>query len=499
MTPEGDFLLRRFSFGNAVNIRVFGQTAGPEPENCHKKPGKAIVKYQYRCFRARRDMKKIVFKFNKKQHILAVATGFFAALPVLCLPIGLREGMTPAMAVSHAYEAVFGKENNEDGEVVIEDWALVGDKNELISADSDYDIDDPGAVDPGEPPEPGEEPDSTKSTEVNGTLSYSDIPAFVVYQKYDNSNLPVELLDPEFFTEDNSVQYVRASQSILKKTPDMASTTITSLHVGQQLTRVGIGDTWSKVVTEKGAEGYVLTESIQDTMVTVKVDRVVWVDTGSLIIRKEPSASSEQIGIVNQDARLYASAIVGDKWYKVKTSSGKVGYVYKSYTTSMAPPTPTPTNTPKPKNTSNNSSSSKSSSSKTTTKYGNTKRLPKITGKNGQSIVNIAKSMLGVKYKFAGASSKGIDCSGLVMYCYAQVGVSVPHGATQIWKRSGVSVPRSQIKVGDVICYDYGSYCGHVAIYVGNGQVIHASSTRGKVCYGNLDMMKIKAIKRIIQ
>ena len=107
--------------------------------------------------------------------------------------------------------------------------------------------------------------------------------------------------------------------------------------------------------------------------------------------------------------------------------------------------------------------------------------------------------MLGVKYKFGGCSSKGIDCSGLVKYCYAQVGVNLPHGATQIWKKSGVSVPRSEIKKGDVICYDYGSYCGHVAIYVGNGQVIHASSTRGKVVYGKLDMMKIKAIKRIIQ
>lgn len=435
-------------------------------------------------------MKKIVFKYNRKQHVLAVATGFFAALPILCLPIGLREGMSPSMAVSHAYEAVFGKENNEDGEVVLEDWALVGDKNELIDSDVGYDIDNPDGVEPGEP-------DSTQYTEVDAPSSYSDIPAYVVYQKYDRSNLPVELLDPEFFAPDNSTQYVRYGQTTLQKRPDTSSATIASLHTGQQLTRTGIGDTWSKVVTEKGDEGFVLTDSIQDTMVTVKVDRVVYVDTGSLIVRKEPSASSEQVCVVYDEQRLYASAIIGDKWYKVKTSSGKVGYVYKSYTTTMAPPTPTPTNTPRP--TSSSSSSKKSSSSKTTTKYGNTNRLPKITGKNGSSIVAIAKSMLGVKYKFAGASSKGIDCSGLVMYCYAQVGISVPHGATQIWKRSGVSVPRSDIKAGDVVCYDYGSYCGHVAIYVGNGQVIHASSTRGKVCYGSLDMMKIKAIKRIIR
>ena len=70
-------------------------------------------------------MRKTVLKHNRKQHILAIATGFFAALPVICLPIGLREGMTPAMIVSHAYEQVFGTTNIHTGEVVIEDWALV--------------------------------------------------------------------------------------------------------------------------------------------------------------------------------------------------------------------------------------------------------------------------------------------------------------------------------------------------------------------------------------
>jgi cell wall-associated NlpC family hydrolase len=157
-------------------------------------------------------------------------------------------------------------------------------------------------------------------------------------------------------------------------------------------------------------------------------------------------------------------------WYKSSS-----GYYVKASLTLDNPPTPTPT--PEPSNSGGGGSSNDDS-----------------------DFASYIKSFIGCKYVYGGASpDKGFDCSGLVMYCYAQVGVSVPHGATQIWKRSGVSVPRSQIKVGDVICYDYGSYCGHVAIYVGNGQVIHASSTRGKVCYGNLDMMKIKAIKRIIQ
>ena len=445
-------------------------------------------------------MKKIVLKHNRKQHIVAIATGFFVALPIVCLPIGLREGMTPAMAVSHAYNAVYGTVNNDSGEVVIEDWALVDSADQLVSADYGEDVGnvEPGETaelgepaEPGETSEPGEGTDPTQQTASSS--SYSDIPKFMVYQQYDSSNLPIELLDPEFFQEDNSTYYVRANQSILKEKPNMDSKTLVSLHLGQQVTRTGVGDTWSRIKTEAGKEGFVLTNSIQDTMVSVKVDRTVWVDTGSLVVRAEPSTDAAQVAVVNQDAKLYCSAIVGDKWYKVKTTSGKTGYVYKSYTTTNPPPTPTPTPTPKP----TSKPSSKSSSSGT--KYGNTKKLPKISGKNGDSIVSIAETMLGVKYKFGGASSSGCDCSGLCVYCYAQVGVSLPHGATQIWKKSGVSVPRSEIKAGDIVCYDYGSYCGHVAIYVGNGQVIHASASKGKVIYGKLDMMKIKAIKRIIQ
>ena len=425
-------------------------------------------------------MRKTVLKHNRKQHILAIATGFFAALPIICLPIGLREGMTPAMAVSHAYEAVFGTRNINTGEVVLEEWALVSNTDQMISAEVTVNKDTA-------PSEPVDVTNPTEYTEVCAPVSYKDIPKYVVYQEYDSSNLPIELLDPQCFAADDTTFYVRANQSILKEIPDMDSRTITSLHLGQQVTRTGVGDTWSRIETEAGDEGYVLTGSIQDTMLSIDVDRTVWVDTDGLIIRAEPSTSSEEVAVAGRDAKLYCSAIVGDKWYKVTTTGGTKGYVYKSYTTTNPPPTPTPTPSPYPKSSSGGRS------------YGNPRTLPQITGVNGESIVAIAESMLGVPYVFAGSDSSGIDCSGLVMYCYAQVGISVPHGATSIMYYSGVSVPREDLKPGDVICYDYGTYCGHVAIYVGDGTVIHASSTRGQVVYGNLDMMGIMDIKRIIQ
>ena len=288
-------------------------------------------------------MRKTVLKHNRKQHILAIATGFFAALPVICLPIGLREGMTPAMIVSHAYEQVFGTTNIHTGEVVIEDWALVSSADQLVSAEVT-----PAAA-PSDPTDPAVTTDPTEVTEVCAPTSYKDIPKYVVYQQYDSSNLPIELLDPECFAADNTTYYVRANQSILKEIPDMDSKTLISLHLGQQVTRTGVGDTWSRIETEDGHEGYVLTGSIQDTMLSIEVDRTVWVDTDGLIVREEPSTSADEVCVAGQDERLYCSAIVGDKWYKVTTVSGYTGYVYKSYTTTNPPPTPTPTPTPYPR------------------------------------------------------------------------------------------------------------------------------------------------------
>lgn len=417
-------------------------------------------------------MRKIVFKTNRNMSILTIATGIFVALPAVCFPIGLRDTTTPAMVVSRANAMVNGTTNIENDGVEIEEWALVSSTDELRSAE----IDDLASVQPA---------GNTDEPEVT---DYQDVPKFVIYQQYDDSDLPIELLDPQCFAPDDTTYYVRASQSILKEEPDMDSLTLVSLHVGQEVTRTGVGDTWSRIkVTDKKNneyEGYVLTNTIQDTMVSVSVDRAVWVDTDSLIVRSQPSTSSEQVTIVNDEDKLICSAIVGDKWYKVKTPGGKEGYVYMSYTTTNPPPTPTPTPTPKPKPASSGGGGSRS--------------YPSNIGYNGDSIVRIAEYMLGKPYVFGGTSSSGVDCAGLVTYCYAQVGISVANGSNTIYKSYGWTVSRDDLRPGDVICYDYGGWCGHVAIYVGDGQVIHASASRGVVKYGNLDMMGIIAIKRFI-
>jgi peptidoglycan DL-endopeptidase CwlO len=88
-------------------------------------------------------------------------------------------------------------------------------------------------------------------------------------------------------------------------------------------------------------------------------------------------------------------------------------------------------------------------------------------------VVGIAMRYLGVPYVWGGASPSGFDCSGFVMYVYAQVGVSLPHYTGAQWN-VGVPVSRSDLQPGDLVFFDG---LGHVGIYIGGGQFIHAPHT----------------------
>jgi cell wall-associated NlpC family hydrolase len=88
-------------------------------------------------------------------------------------------------------------------------------------------------------------------------------------------------------------------------------------------------------------------------------------------------------------------------------------------------------------------------------------------------VVAIAMQYLGTPYVWAGASPGGFDCSGLVMYVFAQLGVSLPHNAAEQYGY-GVPVSRDQLQPGDLVFFDG---LGHVGIYIGNDEFIHAPHT----------------------
>jgi cell wall-associated NlpC family hydrolase len=88
-------------------------------------------------------------------------------------------------------------------------------------------------------------------------------------------------------------------------------------------------------------------------------------------------------------------------------------------------------------------------------------------------VVAIAMRYLGVPYVWGGSSPSGFDCSGFVAYVYAQVGVSLPHYTGAQWNM-GVPVDRSDLQPGDLVFFDG---LGHVGIYIGGNEFIHAPHT----------------------
>jgi peptidoglycan DL-endopeptidase CwlO len=92
----------------------------------------------------------------------------------------------------------------------------------------------------------------------------------------------------------------------------------------------------------------------------------------------------------------------------------------------------------------------------------------------GTTVVAIAERYLGIPYVYAGASpSGGFDCSGLIMYVFAQVGISLPHYAASQYGY-GVPISKDQLEPGDLVFFDN---LGHVGMYIGGGNFIHAPHT----------------------
>jgi cell wall-associated NlpC family hydrolase len=85
-------------------------------------------------------------------------------------------------------------------------------------------------------------------------------------------------------------------------------------------------------------------------------------------------------------------------------------------------------------------------------------------------VVGIAMRYLGVPYVWGGSSPSGFDCSGLVAYAYGQMGVSLPHYTGAQWN-VGVAVSRGDLQPGDLVFFDG---LGHVGLYIGGDQFIHA-------------------------
>ncbi|MBO0714428.1 MAG: C40 family peptidase, partial [Acidimicrobiales bacterium] len=112
---------------------------------------------------------------------------------------------------------------------------------------------------------------------------------------------------------------------------------------------------------------------------------------------------------------------------------------------------------------------------------------PAPSGAEGIAL-SAAESQLGVPYLFGGATpGVGFDCSGLVMWAFAQAGVSFAHYVPSIYA-AVQPIPESELQPGDLV---FAPDLSHVGIYVGGGMMIHAPSAGGVVSYESMSWMTL--------
>jgi len=109
-----------------------------------------------------------------------------------------------------------------------------------------------------------------------------------------------------------------------------------------------------------------------------------------------------------------------------------------------------------------------------------------------------AKQFIGNPYVWGGTSlTKGADCSGFVLSVYAKYGISLPH-SSRAQANSGTRISMSEAKPGDLVFYAKGGRINHVGIYIGGGQLVHASSPKTGIRVSNVYYRNPVAVVRLL-
>jgi len=318
---------------------------------------------------------------------------------------------------------------------------------------------------------------------------------FQIVEQNSEDGTPVELLALSEFALDNSTVYVCVSEANVRSTPSASGELVATVKYSDRVTSVGIGSSWTRIQMDDLSEGYLLSEFVTTSFIATPTPtpkptptptpKPVITETsasgtyyakGELNVRSGPGTDYSLIKTLNTGDPVEVVAQTSNGWYKTVKDT----YVLANLVTSTQP----------------------GSSAAVSADDGGTVTAVAITPADPAStdLATYSKSLIGVPYVYTGMSTSGFDCSGYVSYVYAHYyNYYLPHKSSDI-AGLGTPIAEADIIAGDVICYDYSGdgVVDHVGIYIGDGQLVHASSRLDKVVLSYFSMSSVTTIRRFI-
>lgn len=277
---------------------------------------------------------------------------------------------------------------------------------------------------------------------------------------------------------------------------------IGKLPAGAVATVVGTEGEWTQIKSGT-VTGYVKTEYLvfgdeAGAYAEKNLPKMAVIQATTLKVREGKSTDSTCVTMV-PGGEEYAILEQSDGWTEIEIDDATTGYVSDEYidiTYSLAtavsleeemadeeeteePEETTSNNDKKDSSSDKKDSSKKSDSDKNDSSKKDTEK-PSNTKAKGtrKEIVNYALQFVGNPYVYGGSSlTKGTDCSGFTMSVYKHFGISLPHNSGA-QSKCGKKISVSDVQPGDLLFYGNGSGISHVALYIGNGQIVHASSRK---------------------
>ncbi|NLG89272.1 MAG: C40 family peptidase [Clostridiaceae bacterium] len=302
-------------------------------------------------------------------------------------------------------------------------------------------------------------PEITENT-VTETYTGSDTSEAAAELSVESAVEPAEITEPVY-------KYVQVNLLNLRRGPSSDTELLGTLPQGTQVQVLESHGEWLKVLTPEKKEVYVFAEYVADTKPPV----YNYVNVNLLNVRSGPGSEHDIVTTIPRGTRVQVLEQYGE-WMKVIVKDNMEAFVYAPYLVASQ------------------------------NLVARAESAQPYNQSLASQIIEYAKQFVGVPYVYGGSSPKGFDCSGFTKYVFGKFKISLPRSADD-YASVGVKVSRSDLKPGDILLFDRydNGRLGHVGIYLGNDQFIHASSSKKKVVIMRLSEYRAKFLgaRRVIK